>query len=753
MLWVFVVARLAAGTPNGRGCVDKAARKLPYCDASLSVEARVRDLSSRLTLEELIPRLQSGSVSPAVERLGLPAQNYRIEANHGLEAYCLSRGDGTAACPTYFPIAQGVAATFNRSVFRDLGRVVGEEARIWGNLGGLGKGRKPVGPSVRCPMVNLMRDPRWGRSDEAASEDPFLTAEFGRHVVEGLQAEDADGFVLASSEVKHFAAYTLETNWKHKEDGRKGYSANVTAYDWAASYIVPFRATLGDAGAHSYMCSYNAINGTPSCANAELSALARGRWRLPGFVESDCDAVGDLVDTYGVAKDAAEASALALNAGTDLDCGDTFGDGLAAAVHARRTSLARLREAFERAMVPLFLAGLFEPEATAWDALTADGEGAARRAAAARSARDQSLVLLKNDRETLPFRRGATVALVGPVAEAREQLVGPITIGPCPNSTTGAGLVGGGYKEDYSCVPTLAEALAASGYAARVLVEAGVVNFTSPDEALIHRAVAAAEAADVVVLALGAGLETVDEKEDLYDLGLPGAQEALAKAVAKVGKPTAAVLVMGNQYAIDAWVDDVPAVVDAFVPSGAAAADVVVATLFGANDRFGKLPYTLYARDYAHEVPLADASFRKRGYRYYAGKHVTFPFGSGLAYATFTLADARPSALAFGAARGARRVSVDVSSARGGDEVVQLYVRPRDVDGAFRPPIAKLVDFARVRVPPDDEAVTVSFDVQAAAFDLVDAAGASRAFPGSYDLLITNGNTENLIIPVTVVAS
>ena len=344
---------LSSGLANGRGCQTSVARALPYCDGSLSVLERVRDLSSRLSVEELAVRLTSGSVSPSVDRLGLPAQNYRIEAVHGLEAYCVETSDGFRACPTYMPITQGLAATFNRSVFSAFGTVVGEEARAWTNLKGLGKGRKPMGASVRCPMVNLLRDPRWGRSDESPSEDPLLTAEFGKAVVRAVQARDDAGLLLAAAEVKHFAAYTLETNWAHEADGRKGYSANVSSFDWSDSYVVPFAATLGpdEGGALSYMCSYNAINGTPSCANTFLSsALARGRWHLRGFVESDCDAVGDLDDKYHLAADAADATAVALDAGTDLDCGDTFHKGLEAAVRANATSVAVARRAFERAM-------------------------------------------------------------------------------------------------------------------------------------------------------------------------------------------------------------------------------------------------------------------------------------------------------------------------------------------------------------------------------------------------------------------
>lgn len=557
-----------------------------------------------------------------------------------------------------------------------------------------------------------------------------------------MQVEGRGG-VLASSEVKHFAAYTLETNWKHESDGRKGYSANVSAFDWSDSYVVPFAATLGAAGAHSYMCSYNAINGTPSCANAALARLARDHWNMPGFIESDCDAVGELETAYRVADDAAEASALALGAGTDVDCGPTFG-AIPDAVRRNLTTVARLRAAFENAMRPLFLAGLFSREATAWDGLDDFGVLAEHRAAA-REAADQSTVLLKNEGGALPFPRGLRVALIGPMAEARAQLVGAITIGPCPNST----LFRGGYKEDYSCVPTLAERLRERDDASAVEVEAGVVNFTSPDASRVAAAVEAAARADVVVLALGAGLETVDEKEDLYDLGLPGAQAALASAVGRLGKPTVAVLVMGNQYAVDEWVADVPAVIDAFVPSGLAAADVILDTVFGYNDRFGKLPYTIYDASYADEVALADASFESRGYRYYGGERVTFPFGFGLSYANFSLSDAAPAAVTF-TAGAAHTVSVKVSSDKGGEEVIMLFAKPVDVDaGGGRLPLKKLLDFERVRVKPGST-TTVSFTVAAEALHLVDAGGARRAAEGSFELLLTNGNGDPRVVRATV---
>ena len=522
--------------PNGQGCLSDAARALPYCDTNRTLDDRLDDLATRLTIDELAQRLISGSTCPAVDKIGLPELNYRVEAIHGLEAFCMKVDgkDGTGSkvvCPTYFPTTQGVAATFNRSVFSAFGSVIGREARVWTNLNGDAKGQKPVSPSIRSPMVNILRDPRWGRSDETASECPLLSGEFGRLAVEGIQQRDKAGYYLASAEVKHFAAYNLETNAQHTRDGRKGFDAVVSAFDWQDTYAPPFAACLRDGRALAYMCSYNAVNGTPACANTFLSEhTARGKWGFEGFIESDCDAVGDLrkacifshsmagqstawhaiarctgvhlsrVDmasshwqVYNLSDTDAGASALALNAGTDLDCGKTFKHGVPDAVAKGLVTRATLERAFRRAMRPLFLAGMFDGEgASEWHSLGAEAPSrdpnhalcriavscvcnACRLQAvpahrdAALDASYQSLVLLKNEGGALPFAKGRKVALVGPLAFAQAELVGPVTIGPCPGSQPGGGGdLGGGYKEDYSCIATLNASLHASGLASEV---------------------------------------------------------------------------------------------------------------------------------------------------------------------------------------------------------------------------------------------------------------------------------------------
>lgn len=697
----------------------------------------MNDLASRLMIAELQDRLKSVGTVPEIHRIGLPEFNYRVEAVHGLEAYSLYDKNGSLTSPTYFPITQGVAASFNRSVYYNMGLVIGSEARIWAATGGLAKSKRPIGPSVRCPVLNLIRDPRWGRSDEAASEDPFLTAEFGKYVVLGVQ-----GGNRSVAEVKHFAAYDIETNATFGHDGRKGFNANVTPFDWTDSYVVPFEAAISAARAKAYMCSYNAVNGTPSCANGKLSGLARSQWGMSGFVESDCDAVKDLQSNFHLASTDADASAMAINNGTDLDCGYTF-DGIEDAVKDGTLTRAAVETSFKNAMRPLFEVGLFddqEPEGVI-------KEGDIRSAMAFDAAR-QSLVLLKNNNSALPLAKDAKIALVGPLGFVKEQLVGPITIGPCVPAENPENL-GGGYKEDYSCIETLNETLKPS-YAAP-----GAVNITSMDDSLIPEAIAAALQADAVIFALGAGLETVDEADDLQSIALPGIQNKLVTSVCNVlplSTPKIAVLVMGNQYSVSEWVNSVDAIVHAFIPSyGRKPAAVIVDALYGDNDgRFGKLPYTLYASEYVDGLDLTNMSFLGRGYRYYTGDLITYPFGHGLSYTTFSLT--LEESLQRSDDLVEAKIIVQNLGDTMADEVVQLYFRPIELSQPVNThlPMKRLFDFSRVRVAAHSSVVVV-FRFSLDALSLVAKNGTRAVFPGKYEIFATNGNANSPEILVDVV--
>mmetsp|Transcript_21926 Transcript_21926/g.33805 ORF Transcript_21926/g.33805 Transcript_21926/m.33805 type:complete len:770 (+) Transcript_21926:55-2364(+) len=721
--------------PNGMGCLNESAKAEKYCDSSLSIEERVEALAKLLNRSELVSRLMTDHTSPAIERIGLPEFNYRIEAVHGLEAYCWKNGDESIVCPSYFPITQGVAASFNRSVFESMGIVIAEEAKLWSEVHSYGKGEKPMSLSVRCPIVNLLRDPRWGRSGEAASEDPYLSGEFGFGAVSGLQK-------IGAAEVKHFAAYTLETNAKYEKDGRKGFDAQVSAFDWTDSYVVAFERSIKDAGAWSYMCSYNAVNNTPSCANNKLSSLAKDDWKMNGFIESDCDAVGDLVDAYNIAANDSEASTIALTIGrTDLDCGDTFYNGLLSD-DSNQVSDDDLRTAFMNAMRPLFAIGLFDPDSYSSysddDAVTIMSQ----HQEAALDAARQSVVLLKNKDNVLPLDPDVDkkIALIGPLGFVREQLVGPVTIGPCPGSVPQAqGLLRGGYKEDYSCISTINETLKPA------FASPGALNITDSSEALIDQAVALAKQADVVLFALGAGLETIDESNDLHNISLPGVQNKLVQKViqATPDLPHIAITIMPNQYAVDPWIDAVDAYLHCFIPSGQTPASVIVDAIFGRYVRFGKLPYTMYATNYTDLVDIANVSFINRGYRYYDGNLIVFPFGAGLSYSKFKVAIHNTSATKSSITLTLRVTNLGDKDT---DEVIQLYTRPvlpfPDTGGAPIP-LRKLVDFDRVTVLKSSHALVTFNSISLDSFALVDVYGNRRVFPGHYELIATNGNAQD----------
>ena len=763
--------------PNGQACLPgTVSASQAYCNLALDQHVRVRALAAALTLPELICRLTSDKPCPAIDRIGLPSFNYRVEAIHGLEAVCIALENGTHICPTYFPTSQGMVATFNRTVASSYGRVVGREARIWTNLNGFGKGNHPMGVNVRCPMVNLLRDPRWGRSGEAPSECPLLTSRFGQDVVEALQSADdkinGTRTMLAIAEVKHGFVYNVETN-------RKSFDAKVTSFDLMDTYLPPFAATLRDGGAKAYMCSYNAIcldggECVPSCASRFLSnSTARAHWAFQGFIESDCDSVGDIYENFGFngSHDSTTASALALEGGTDIDCGKTYGDkhgGLAAAVAQKLTTEDAIRRAFVRAMTPVFAAGQFD----ALDSTTFTKLGPSAipgHQAAAKDAARQSMTLLRNDRGALPLSLAGVgkIALVGPLSLSRAELVGPVTIGPCIGSAAFPLRLQGGYKGTYDCIPNLNETLhvALDGSTATLAVAPGMETLTDPtfDAAAVSAAV---DGADAVVVAVGTGLSVVDEGADLASIDLPGAQVKLLKSVLKAGKRTIVVLISANAMALDGWLDTGNpasfALLNTFIPSGNWGAEIIVETLLGENRRFGKLPYTHYTGDYVNKIPLTTMSFSDapgRSYRYVEEEYVTFPFGYGLSYNPMNFSLSAISSRECDTARDTIDVAIAVSNPPGGaaadDEVVMAFMVPDpkvDVGGAPLPK-RQLVDFQRISVP-DGRSADVHFVISCGDLTLVDQHGRKGLWPGDrYKLVFTDGVNQLIEVAFGVTAA
>ena len=366
------------------------------------IDRRIDGIISKLTLPERIAQLQDQA--PAIPRVGIPAYNWWSEGLHG------AARDGYA---TVFPQAIGLAATWDPALLREVGDAVGVEAHAkFNGHGGAERQDTPRfgGLTLWSPNVNIFRDPRWGRGQETYGEDPFLTATLGLQFVQGLQGSDPF-YLQADATPKHFLAHS------GPEKGRDSFNAVVSKHDLADTYTPAFHALLTKGHAAALMCSYNAINGVPSCANGlNLQSMVRDRWGFQGYVVSDCDAVGDITDYHHYTADNALGAAAALHAGVDLNCGNTYG-ALAKSVAAGLTTEAKINRALHRLLLARVRLGMLDPASCSPYAKLGPSEinSPAHKALALRAA-EESIVLLKNN-GVLPVPRQTSIAVVGPTAD------------------------------------------------------------------------------------------------------------------------------------------------------------------------------------------------------------------------------------------------------------------------------------------------------------------------------------------------
>jgi len=363
------------------------------------LEQRIDDLISRLTLAEKVS--QFGDQAPAIPHTGLHAYNWWNEGLHGLAR------DGYA---TVFPQAIGLAATWDPKLLHAIGDSVSTEARARYNLHRDENTERYAGLTIWSPNINIFRDPRWGRGQETYGEDPFLTASLGVQFIRGVQGDDPF-YRKADATPKHFVAHS------GPEKGRDSFNAEVTPHDLADTYLPAFHAAVTQGGAAALMCSYNAIDGVPSCARKEtLVDRLRGRWGFTGYVVSDCDAVGNITDYQHYTEDAAHGAAAALNAGVDLDCGHSY-DVLTESVAKGLTTEAAVDKALYRLLLARFQLGTMDaPECDPWGSITMRDNDTPKHRALALKVAEESVVLLKNT-NALPLKTRQRIAIVGPTAD------------------------------------------------------------------------------------------------------------------------------------------------------------------------------------------------------------------------------------------------------------------------------------------------------------------------------------------------
>ncbi len=366
------------------------------------IDARIDQLIAQMSVPERIGQL--GDRAPAIPRLHLPGYNWWSEGLHGIAR------NGYA---TVFPQAIGLAATFDPALMEQVGDTISTEARakfnVATNHGQLDAARNG-GLTLWSPNINIFRDPRWGRGQETYGEDPFLTAALGTGFVRGIQGHDPF-YLKADATPKHFAAHS------GPEEGRDGFNAPATPHDLADTYLPAFHALITDAKAAAIMCSYNAIDGTPSCANAEtLQTRLRDLWHFSGYVVSDCDAVGNISKDHHFAPDNVHGAALALKAGTDLDCGSTY-NALNQALAQHLITEQDINRSLHRLLLARLHLGLLDaPACNPYDVIAASEIDSPAHRLLALQAAEESIVLLKND-GILPLASGKKIAIIGPTAD------------------------------------------------------------------------------------------------------------------------------------------------------------------------------------------------------------------------------------------------------------------------------------------------------------------------------------------------
>lgn len=382
--------------------------KAPYLDPALPAERRADDLVSRMTLEEKISQMMNAA--PAISRLGIPEYDWWNEALHGV---------AFSGVATVFPQAIGLGATFDPDLIGRVAAVISTEARAkYNEAQRRGNHGRFYGLTFWSPNINIFRDPRWGRGQETYGEDSYLTSRLGVAFVRGLQGNDPK-YLKVVSTPKHYAVHSGPEPLRH------GFDAAASDRDLRETYLPAFRATVIEGKAASVMCAYNRVNGQPCCENTRLLAnILRGEWGFGGYVVSDCGAVGDIFANHKVAPSQEAASARAVKAGTDLDCGEEYAT-LLAAVKQGLISEAEIDRAVKRLFVARFRLGMFDPpEMVPFAKIPFSENNTAEHRRLAADAARESMVLLKND-GILPLRKDlGTIAVIGPNADDVDVLLG-----------------------------------------------------------------------------------------------------------------------------------------------------------------------------------------------------------------------------------------------------------------------------------------------------------------------------------------
>jgi beta-glucosidase len=706
----------------------------PWLDKSLPIDKRVDLLLAEMTLEEKIGQMHQvhqhkgwdeslvakGLVGSLFNASGPDAGNVRDEGVNVRFVNALQRAaveqsrlgipllfarDVIHGHRTVFPIPLGQAATWNPTLVRDAAAVTASEAWAEG---------------IRwtfTPMMDVSRDPRWGRIAESFGEDPCLAAAMARAAVQGYQGDDlsAPGRIAACA--KHFAGYG------GAEGGRDYWEVHCGEREMRDVYLPPFRAAV-EAGVATLMSGFHVNDGVPASADRHLlTDILKGEWGFEGFVVSDYGIVSEMHTGHGVCESLRDAAAMAANAGLDMDMmAGAFVKHLAGLVADGTVSQARVDDAVRRILRVKFRCGLFEQPYTD-EGLAASAMLTPAAKELATVAATESMVLLKNN-GILPLKRQGSILLTGPLSRARAELFGCWTLD--------------GRAEDV--VPVCDALTAAAGKDVRVDVD-NPTAFGDLTPILARKA-------DVVVACVGEAPWRSGEGNSIANLDLPAGQMELLQAVHAMGKPLVAVVFGGRPLAISWLAEHADAIIYAWHP-GVAGGTALAQVLFGDRSPGGRLPVSVprctgqVPVHYCHRPTHRPGTYWETSGWYKDILHTPlYPFGFGLDYTSFAYADLAVSPAETGL-QGSVEVSVKVTNtgARPGSEVVQLYIR--DLKASVSRPVKELKAFRKLRLAAG-ETQRVSFALRAADLAFSGPDFKPVVEPGEFKLWVGPNSAEGL---------
>ncbi|HEX4788131.1 MAG TPA: glycoside hydrolase family 3 C-terminal domain-containing protein [Actinospica sp.] len=763
------VTALTAPATSAAG--SSASSPLPiYLNTHYSAQARAADLVSRMTLPEKVAQLSTNS-APAIPRLGVQQYTYWSEGQHGINTLGANQdngGNGGAVQATSFPTNFASTMSWDPSLVYQETTAISDEARGFLDKSLFGTGQNNLGPSASdygdltfwAPTVNMDRDPRWGRTDEAFGEDPYLVSEMAGAFVDGYEGntmtgQSQTGYLKVAATAKHYALNNVE-------DNRTGISSNVSDTDLRDYYTRQFQSLIQDSHVSGLMTSYNAINGTPSVADTYTTdELAQRTYGFNGYITSDCGAIGTTYLNFPGGHDwappgwstdnggatgtwtnavtgatvpaQAGGQAYALRAGTDLNCagGENTLSNIEAAINAGALNVGVIDNALVKLFTVRMQTGEFDPSSQdPYTKITKSQIQSPAHQALATEVADNSVVLLKNQAPA-----GASSALLPLNPKTTDKIV---IVGDLAGKVT-LGDYSGDPGKQVDAVQGITAELQAANPGAQIAYDACATSTTkTTDAACSASTLADVKAADAVVVFAGTDLNVATEGTDRTSLAMPGNYDSLISQISAVGNPrTVLALQSDGPVTIGNVQNDFSSIVFSGYngeSQGTALADV----LFGKQDPAGHLDFTWYADD--SQLPAMDdygltpseTDGLGRTYMYFTGTP-TYPFGYGLSYSDFSYSNVHAAPVAD--ANGTVDVSLTVTNTghTAGSTVAQLYASAQFQQSGVSLPKEQLVGFQKTNNLRPGQSQHITLRVPAASLEIWDASTSKDVvYDGSY---------------------